>query len=355
MKWVVSTPQKLVAFLQAKLDGNYSGKFLRRLLEANLCRVNGKVERFGSKTVQKGDRVELAPGWKEPLLEKPAPLQTLYETSSFKIVDKPVGWVCHDKQVPPGHFLVHRLDKDTTGLLILAKETEARDELIDLFQQRKIEKTYLALVDGIPPSSEGVRKSFLGKKGSYQGQTIWGSCPKGLSAITHWKVLAVGEKASLLQCEPLTGRTHQIRVHMAEMGHPILVDRQYAASFRSPLFAKRPLLHAYRLRFSWRGKLVDVTAPLGADFRAALRGVGIDVRHLRQFLGEEEHQDSRDESHQDKQAEEVQQASHFVHQASEKPSVKKRNPDTDVPKSYRKGSKTGRRQATHHRKADRRK
>lgn len=270
MKWLVPAPQKLVAFLQGQL-GDYSGKFLRRLLEANLCRINGRVERFGSRVVQGGDAVELAPSWKSLLTPKLSHFETLYEDEFLQVVDKPAGWICTDKEAlkafGPKHYLVHRLDKDTTGLLILAKSPKMRDLLMELFEKREVAKQYVALVDGVPKEKEGVRNSLLAKKGSFQGQTIWGSSSQGLTAITHWKVLAAGNKAALVLCEPETGRTHQIRVHMAEMGHPILVDRQYAKSFRCSLFIQRPLLHAYRLRFSFQGKEIDVTAPIPSDLR----------------------------------------------------------------------------------------
>jgi len=284
MKWLVPAPQKLVAFLQHQL-GDYSGKFLRRVLEANLCRINGKIERFGSRDVRGGDAVELAPHWKSLLTPELPKFETLYEDEFFKIVDKPSNWVCTDEEAlrafGPKHYLVHRLDKDTTGLLIVAKSPTVRDRFMELFEQRAISKQYLALVDGVP-NEGGVRKSLLGKKGSFQGQTIWGSGPKGLTAITPWKRLAMGAKAALLLVEPETGRTHQIRVHLAEMGYPILVDRQYAKSFRCPLFIQRPLLHAYRLRFDhpFLGKSIDLTAPLPLDMREALKGVGIVMSQL---------------------------------------------------------------------------
>ena len=271
MRWLVPSPQKLVPFLQGRL-GDYSGKFLRKLLEANLCRINGKVERFGSRSLQGGDAVELAPSWKSGLAPKPLHFDTLYEDECLKIVNKPAGWVCADaKPFGPNHFLVHRLDKDTTGLLMVAKGVSSRDELMELFKQRKVAKQYVALVDGTPKEKEGVRKSLLARKGPMS----WGSAQKGLTAITHWKTLSVGKQASLLLCEPETGRTHQIRVHMAEMGHPILIDRHYAKSFRCPLFIQRPLLHAYQLQFSFRGQEIDVIAPLPADLTDAASAVGI--------------------------------------------------------------------------------
>jgi len=278
VKWLVPSQQKLVSFLQGHL-GDYSGKFLRKLLEANLCRINGRVERFGSRVVKGGDAVELAPSWKSLLTPKLTTFATFYEDEFLKIVGKPANWVCTDQEAlkafGPKHYLVHRLDKDTTGLLIVAKSPQARDQLMELFEKREVEKQYLALVDGIPTEEQGVRKSLFAKKGSFEGQTIWGSSNQGLTAVTAWKTIARGRNAALILCEPETGRTHQIRVHMAEMGHPILVDRQYAKSFRCSLFFQRPLLHAHRLRFSFQGNAIDVTAPLPSDMNDALRSVGI--------------------------------------------------------------------------------
>ena len=277
MKRQVRFPQKLVPFLQDEIESACSGKFLRRLLEANLCRVNGRVERFGSTQLQKGDVVELAPSWKE--LESPSRVlkwEILFEDDETRWVNKPAGWVCSPEECTlafgAGIQLIHRLDKETTGVLGLAKSKQAMERWKELFAKRVVEKQYLALVDGVPIDERGVRKSYLSKKGSFQGQTIWGSASRGLEAITHWSTLRAHGTAALLLCQPVTGRTHQIRVHLAEMGHPILVDRQYADRFRSPFFAKRPLLHASKLQVGD----FQVEAPLPSDLCDALRELRIE-------------------------------------------------------------------------------
>ena len=266
MKWLVKTPENLVSFIQKGVTVPCSGKALRRVLESNLCRVNGKIERFGSTRLQKGDRVELAPDWQDLLVSKELVFPTLYEDDQCLIVDKPAGWVCKDRK---GALLVHRLDKETTGALLFAKGRGARDALMELFANRTVEKEYLALVDGLVREDEGIQDTLLSPKRSYQGQTIWGSGPKGQKAVTRWKVLARGNQASLIQCMPVTGRTHQIRVHASEMGHPILADRQYAPSFRCSYFAKRVLLHARRLKF----KEIEAIAEVSEDFRLAVRAL----------------------------------------------------------------------------------
>jgi 23S rRNA pseudouridine955/2504/2580 synthase/23S rRNA pseudouridine1911/1915/1917 synthase len=276
MKWLVPQRQKLVHFLQEQLEPSPSGKQLRKVLDANLCRVNGCVERFGTAEVEKGSVVELAPAWASVSQSSLNRFETIFEDDHFLVVDKPEGWVCTDdecqKAFGPKRYLVHRLDKETTGLLLIAKSHGSRDVLIKLFADRQIEKLYIALVDGIPKEERGARQTYFAKIGSFEGQSLWGSRAKGLYAETHWKVFAKGNDASLILCQPMTGRTHQIRVHLSEIGHPILVDRQYAERFRCKYFAKRILLHASRLRFRHpvTGAALDFKAPLHEDMGHAI-------------------------------------------------------------------------------------
>ncbi|MBU6384205.1 MAG: RluA family pseudouridine synthase [Verrucomicrobia bacterium] len=274
MKWQVAREEKLIAFLQGRLK-EHSGKFLRKVLDANSCRINGQVERFGSRRLRRGDQVELAPKW-EAVPSNHWTFATLYEDESLRIVNKPAGWVCDPQYAAKtwgsDWVLVHRLDKETTGTLLLCKP-RVREALFKLFEERQVKKEYLALVDGVPQRDSGEIRSLLAKKGAFQGQTIWGSSPRGLLAITRWKKIAAHKDSALLQIDIETGRTHQIRVHMAEMGHPILVDRQYAREFRCPVFCPRILLHASRLHFSFQDKIVDVTAPLFPDMQQILRDV----------------------------------------------------------------------------------
>jgi RluA family pseudouridine synthase len=235
------------------------------------------VERFGSAEVKEGAVVELSDDWDKLFAEKPSSLPVVYEDAHLLIVNKPAGWVCSDEQCKKTFgskfALIHRLDKETTGLLLIAKTNEARLKMIELFKEHKIEKLYYALVDGVPEKEQGIQESFLTKVGTFEGQTRYGSRSTGQFAKTHWKVLAKGKQAALLACQPVTGRTHQIRVHLAELGHPILVDRQYAERFRCKYFAKRPLLHATRLKFTHpiTGQPLDLEQKPPADFQAAMK------------------------------------------------------------------------------------
>jgi len=259
----VEKREQLAHFLQERLS--ISGKKVRKLLEQNCCKINGRIERFGSVWLEKGFVVEFV--LVEEVKQK---WEILLDQPELQIVNKPVNWVCSPenchKTFGSTFSLVHRLDKDTTGALLLAKSIVARDALMELFASRLVEKEYLAWVDGVVKQDHGVIENFLAKKGSFQGQTIWGQASKGDLAITKWSVVKRGKNETLVCCKPLTGRTHQIRVHMAEMGHPILIDRQYSKTFRSSLFATRPLLHAHLLRFTFDGKIIDVTAKIPGDF-----------------------------------------------------------------------------------------
>ena len=264
MKWTAKRRSRLIDALKERVP-THSSRALKRDLESNACRVNQRVERFASVVIDAGDLIEFT-----PLLPKEKlSFETLYEDGDLLVINKPAGAVCTDaffsKALHKPVYLAHRLDKETTGVLLFGKSYLVAKELHSLFEERSMEKEYLALVDGIPKSDRGMIDNYLIKKGSFQGQTIWGSAPAGLSASTQWEVSQRLENAALVLCRPKTGRTHQLRVHLAEMGHPILIDRQYASSFRSRIHATRPLLHAKTLRFTWKEKVLDIQAPLPED------------------------------------------------------------------------------------------
>lgn len=272
MQYKVPFSQKLIPFLQEKVGACYSGKSLRKVLEANCCKVNGKIERFGSAVVEKGDLVELISGWEKRVSQekKKFSFEVLFEDEKSLWIDKPSGFICDPEHCLP-YFgknlqLIHRLDRDTTGVLGFAKSEKVLTEWKELFREKKVQKSYLAMVDGILAQPTGMIHNFLGKKGHFQGQTIWGSCPNGQEAITHWEKISEGKKSSLLLCKPVTGRTHQIRVHLKEMGHPILIDRQYASVFKSSYPAPRVLLHALELETTF----LKVSAKIPQDLQEAI-------------------------------------------------------------------------------------
>lgn len=283
-EWIVPSEEsgnKLLTFLLHRLEGKYSARALKKIIEQNGCEVNGRTERFASTILGKGDHIclylEHAKSSFSPIVE---PSCILFEDEALLIYNKPAGVNSDEKgllqlwkETLPSLQLVHRLDRDTTGVLVLAKQTIVFHNLVEQFKQLQVEKRYLAIVDGIVDQVKGKIENYLGKKHAYAGQTIWGAVSqvKGLYASTEWERLHKGQAASLMICYPKTGRTHQIRVHMAEMGYPILGDYQYGKQFQCTYRPLRTLLHAEAIRFHHpiTGNELHVTAPLPNDFKIA--------------------------------------------------------------------------------------
>jgi RluA family pseudouridine synthase len=166
--------------------------------------------------------------------------------------------------------MVHRLDKETSGVILFAKTSEAQSKIEDLFRNRKVKKTYLAICDGAITAPFWTVDNYLEPKFRYQGGVLMGrACrSKGKRAITHFQKIRESEHATLLLVKPITGRTHQIRVHIKDLGHPILGDWQYGKRCFCPLQPKRHMLHAQQLEFSHpaTGQNLKLEAPLLEDF-----------------------------------------------------------------------------------------
>lgn len=183
----------------------------------------------------------------------------MYEDEDLLFYNKPPYIASSDLAKVLGVHLVHRLDRDTTGVILFAKKNPAPYE--ELFRERKIEKTYHVLVEGQPKTKKGSFTGKMRKIGTREGAVIWGISANGVWSQTDWECEGIGKTASFVRCHPITGRTHQIRVHMRALGHPVLGDCEYGSRKGiSGLF--RPLLHASQLRFD----LICVTAPLPTDF-----------------------------------------------------------------------------------------
>ncbi|MGE3954955.1 MAG: pseudouridine synthase [Parachlamydiales bacterium] len=233
--WRCEEPLPLRTFLSRQLS--LSLRQVNRFLDQNRCQVNGRFERFGSRRLVAGDRVVLEV--EERTRGEP---KVLFEDPQLLVLDKPAGWTSERCAEWARATLVHRLDRDTSGVLLLAKGDPAHLE--DQFRKRLVEKHYLAVVVGVPRQSSGEITSHLALKGTFSGQKIYGSAPTGKLSKTSWELLFSSPSESLLRCTPHTGRTHQIRVHLAEMGHPVVGDGQYGQGGRMP---GRHLLHAESL------------------------------------------------------------------------------------------------------------
>jgi 23S rRNA pseudouridine1911/1915/1917 synthase len=229
-------------------------------------------------------------------------VRVLFEDSQLLAVEKPTGLVTHPayrhpngtlcdlifaRQAARGEgrpWLLHRLDRETSGVLLFAKTEGARRALVRQFERHTIQKRYLALVAGELVPEEGLIEAPLRRDPADRRRTIVD--PTGQASATRYRLLAHGGRASLVLAEPLTGRTHQIRAHFAWWGAPLLGDARYQPTdqptgaeggLAHPTFA-RTMLHAWRLDFRYpsSGEPRGICAPPPPDFRAALLQVGID-------------------------------------------------------------------------------
>jgi 23S rRNA pseudouridine1911/1915/1917 synthase len=262
-----------------------------RLIDAGLVTVGGQavVKRH---TVVVGERIVVMrdaaplPSPKPGAVE--TPFRIAYEDGDLIVVDKPAGVVVHPAR---GHAegtlaqalsgraaggadpyrtgIVHRLDKDTSGLLVVAKSETAHRALKQLIAERELHRQYTALVDGLPPARSGTIEAPIGRdRRDRVLVSLETDVPR--EARTHFEVVEALHGAALLRVVLDTGRTHQIRVHMRAIGHPVTGDTAYGGSARYGL--TRQFLHAARLSFPHprSGALVEVESPLPDDLAAAL-------------------------------------------------------------------------------------
>ena len=295
--------RRLDQFLAGRTE--FSRARLVRWLKAGQILVNER-SRPASYRVRPGDRITVAVPRPEPtgLTPEALSLNIIYEDDDLIMVNKPPGLVVHPA---PGHRrgtllnallhhcpdlaavgdlnrpgLVHRLDKDTSGVLVAAKTARAHAELVRQFQDRQVEKTYVALVWGRFAQERGEIDQEVGRHpGARQKMSVHPR--RGKPAVTYWKVLAeYPGPVTLLELFPKTGRTHQLRVHLAALGHPVVGDATYgggAARLKgSPVLkglrplVTRQLLHARSLKLTHprTGMPLMGEAPMPGDFQAAI-------------------------------------------------------------------------------------
>ncbi|HVQ44755.1 MAG TPA: RluA family pseudouridine synthase [Candidatus Saccharimonadia bacterium] len=259
---------------------------IQRLVKAGLVLVNDRPQR-ASYAVQAGDKLTVGET-SAPTGRPSAPdLPIIYEDDDLFVVDKPAGLLVHpgagsgqaasvaDFARPrttdpdaerPG--IVHRLDRDTSGLLIIAKTLEAKAFLQDAFKRRQIHKTYQLLVVGLPSHEEATIKLPLGRHPAHPlRQTVVSG---GREAATSYRLVRSFPGFALLEAQPQSGRTHQLRVHFAALGHPVAGDTAYGVP-RRPLGLRRQFLHAAGLQFTApSGRELQLHSPLPTDLAAAL-------------------------------------------------------------------------------------
>ena len=262
----------LLSFLQKMTQNKFSNRFLKKAVENGFCRLNGYYELFASKKLKTNDLVEFAIGFVERTKEKRIKPKIFFEDDHLLVIDKPVDLISENEAVSDyiGQkiLLVHRLDKRASGILILAKQKKGFEKMKSLFTKRSVDKTYIALVDKPLKKSKGKIENYLGLKRAIQGQKIYGSSKRGKHALTYYSLICKTNKLSAVLCKLITGRTHQLRVHLSEMGHPILGDFLYAKKFEYPYFICRLFLHSYQTSFvhPFENKKMEFTSPLPGDF-----------------------------------------------------------------------------------------
>ena len=265
----------------------------QRLIDAGLVTVDGEP-RPKRHRLRAGERVSARPERIEPPagdLEEHAPYAIAYEDDDLMVVDKPAGVVVHPAAGHPTGTLsqalaargaaggdpwrpgiVHRLDRDTSGLLVVAKSEPVHRALQQLIRRREMERVYLALVTGRPDARSGTIDAPIGR-GRRDRKLHSVATDRPRSALTHFEVEEQLPRTSLLRLRLETGRTHQIRVHLAAIGHPVCGDPQYGGGrCGARLGLGRQFLHSAELRFEHpnRGNTVHCESKLPVDLRRAL-------------------------------------------------------------------------------------
>jgi 23S rRNA pseudouridine1911/1915/1917 synthase len=275
----------------AKMFPQYSRNRLQAWLKSGHVLVDGKHVLAGSASTIGGETVSLAPPPAADVALPPAQrmgLDIVFEDADLIVVSKPAGLIVHPgagnpdrtlmngllahepalRQVPRAG-IVHRLDKDTSGLLVVAKNVSAQARLAAQLAERSVKRTYLALVHGEPPA-RGAIDAPIGR--DPRARVRMAVTQSGKEARTSYKVIERFDRIALLECRLETGRTHQIRVHLQQIGHPIVGDTVYRRGARAGVKFPRQALHAAELELLHprSGKPMAWSAPLPADMKKLL-------------------------------------------------------------------------------------
>jgi 23S rRNA pseudouridine1911/1915/1917 synthase len=287
---------RLDRFLAEQLP-QFSRSRLQQLIRGGAIRVNSEPAR-PSDTLRSGDEIRVV----EPAVERidasaeDIPLNILFEDDDLIVINKPAGLVVHPGAGHQEHTLVnallhhcrylsgiggkerpgivHRLDKETSGCLVAAKNDETHRSLSDQFAARTVEKVYLALVAGKLRQNVGSIDEKIGRHPVHR-QRMSVNSKRGRAARTDYRVVEAAPDVSLVECRLHSGRTHQIRVHLHHIGHPVLGDKLYGR--RGSSTAARQMLHAWKLAFTHpgTGERAQFDAPVPDDFQEVLASAGL--------------------------------------------------------------------------------
>ncbi len=267
--------ERLDKFLVSQLP-EFSRARIQGLIDDGFVDVRGRAAKKGGHPLVNGDKVtvRIPPSQPGGLEGENIPLDVVFENDDLLILNKPAGMVVHpaaghdrgtlvnavlgyepDLEISgeerPG--IVHRLDKDTSGLIVVAKNDQSMRWLQEQFKDRHVEKTYLALVDGKPPTPTGRVEAPIGRDPRDRKKMAVVKLEKGREAVSEYKTVESFRKHTLLEFRPFTGRTHQIRVHCAFLGCPIVGDGAYG-HHKPSVDLERHFLHAFRLKITLPGE-----------------------------------------------------------------------------------------------------
>ena len=258
--------------LMSEIFKSYNRSTLQKFIEYGFVRVDGELVTKPNRKFERGVKIDL----KIPTVMKNADLipRKIYEDNQVLVLDKPVGLLsmamgqyCPENTLEKYGLIVHRLDRDTSGVMILAKDPETQAFLKKQFKERQAHKVYYAIIEGRPKLDEA--KIDLPMARDLKRPTTFRVDPNGKAAETYYKVIKSNQEYSLVELRPVTGRTHQLRVHMKYLGHPILGDPVYGEKKTG---VKRLYLHAHKLEITLpNGKRATFTADLPKDFADVLR------------------------------------------------------------------------------------
>jgi 23S rRNA pseudouridine1911/1915/1917 synthase len=261
--------KRLDIFIKEKLP-QLSRSRIQTLIKENYVLVNFKPSKASYK-IKRGEKIKIfiPPDREIEIQPRDIPFEIIYEDEDIAVINKPSGIVVHPA---PGHYddtlvhglilklknlsgiggkirpgIVHRLDKDTSGIMLVAKNDFAHKRLVEAFKERLIEKNYIALVYGRLTQKKGKIETFIGRHPIARKKMA--VLKEGKLAITFYEVLEIFNKASLVLAKPVTGRTHQIRVQFSYIGHPILGDPIYGGLKHDLPKPPRLMLHAYEIVF----------------------------------------------------------------------------------------------------------
>ncbi|BDU51093.1 RluA family pseudouridine synthase [Haliovirga abyssi] len=293
--------KRLDQYLNEKMEG-YSRAYIQNLIKDGLIEIKG-IKKIKSSYKLKGNediQVNIPENEELEIVAEDIPLNIIYQDKDIAVINKTANMVVHPA---PGNYsgtlvnaimhhikdlsgingvlrpgIVHRLDKNTSGLIIVAKNDLAHRELTEMFKEKTIKKTYIAIVNGKLKKEKGRIETLVGRnpKDRKKMAVVYRN---GKNAITNYWVLDEKDGYSLVKVQIETGRTHQIRVHMKSLGHSILGDDVYGKTSK---IAARQMLHAYKLEFMHpvTKKEMKLTGEIPEDFKDVLEQLGLELKNI---------------------------------------------------------------------------